>query len=103
MVDAKDLRKEELVSKGRGAFKAGRFRLAYELLSEYCDRQIAEEVPIPGNVLADYAVAMARLGENKEAAAVCFRAIIADRRNVDAYAALARIYMLGGSRRKKVK
>jgi tetratricopeptide (TPR) repeat protein len=103
MVDAKDLRKEELVSKGRGAFKAGRFRLAYELLSEYCDRQIAEEVPIPGNVLADYAVAMARLGENKEAAAVCFRAITADRRNVDAYAALARIYMLTGSRRKAIE
>jgi tetratricopeptide (TPR) repeat protein len=103
MVEAKALRKDELVSKGRGAFRAGRFRLAYELLSEFCDRQIAEEAPIPSNVLADYAVSMAHLGDHKEAAAVCFRAIAADRRNADAYAALARVYVLGGSRQKAIE
>lgn len=103
MADVKGLRKDELVSKGRGAVKMGRFRVAYELLSEYCDRQIAEEAAIPANVLADYAVSMAHLGDRKEAAEVCFKALAVDRRNADAYAALARIYMLGGSRRKAIE
>jgi tetratricopeptide (TPR) repeat protein len=103
MADVKDLRSEELVNRGRGALRAGRFRLAYEMLNEYCDRQIAEEQPIRSPVLADYAVSMAHVGDIKEAAEVCFRALSVDRRNADAYAALARIYVLAGSRRKAIE
>jgi len=103
MVEVKALRKDELVSRGRSALKSGRYRLAHELLNEYCARQIAEEIPIPPAVLADYAVSMAQLGEVKEAGEVCFRALALDRRNADAYAALARIYMLAGSRRKAIE
>lgn len=103
MVEVKALRKEELVSRGRSALKAGRYRQAHELLTEFCDRQITEEAPIPANVLADYAVSLAHLGELKEAAEICFRALSVDRRNADAYAALSRVYMLGGSRRKAIE
>jgi tetratricopeptide (TPR) repeat protein len=103
MVEANRLRKEELVSRGRSAMKSGRFRAAYDFFSEYCGRQMAEEAPIPGPILADYAVSMAHLGDHQEAAQVCLRAIAADRRNADAYAALARVYLLSGARRKAIE
>lgn len=103
MVDPKGLRKDELVSRGRVALKSGRHRVAHELFAEYCERQLAEEAPIPGPVLADYAVSVAYLGDLKEAAEICFRALALDRRNADAYSALARVYVLSGHRRKAIE
>jgi hypothetical protein len=103
MVEAKDLRDDELVRRGRTALKGRHYKIANELLGEYCDRQIHEETPIPGAVLADYALSVAYLGDLKEGAEVCLRAIALDRRNADAYAALTRIHVLGRSRRKAVE
>jgi hypothetical protein len=103
MVEPKDLRDDELMRQGRTALKGGRYKLAHELLGELCDRQLREEVPISGAVLADYALSVAYLGDLKEGAEVCHRALALDRRNADAYAALARIHALGRSRRKAVE
>ena len=103
MVEAKDMRDDELVRRGRAALKGRHHKLANELLGEYCERRIREESPIPGAVLADYALSVAYLGDLKEGAEVCLRALALDRRNADAYAALARIHMLGRSRRKAVE
>jgi tetratricopeptide (TPR) repeat protein len=103
MVELADLRDDELARRGRAALKSGKHRAANEMLGEYCDRQLKEEHPISGGILADYALSVAYLGDHKEAAEVCFRALALDRRNADAYAALARIYTLGRSRRKAVE
>lgn len=103
MVDTKELRDDDLMRRGRTALRGGHYKLANEYLGEYCDRRLREEAPIPGTVLADYALSVAYLGDLKEGAEVCHRALALDRRNADAYAALSRIHTLGRSRRKAVE
>ncbi len=103
MADLKSLRDDDLMRRGRTALRGGHYTLAHEFLGEFCDRRLRDDAPIPGSVLVDYALSVAYLGDLKEGAEVCHRALALDRRNADAYAALTRIHTLGKSRRKAVE
>ncbi len=96
-------RDDDVVRRARGALRVGKYELANELFAEYCDRLIREGRPIGGSLLADYALAVAHLGDLKEAAEMCFRALSSERRNPDVFAALARIYAMGAVRKKAIE
>ncbi len=102
MLDPKELSLEELVRRGRIGLRSGQYEVANACLSEYCDRQIRDDHPIPGALLGDYALAVAHTGDLKEASQLCLSALGHERRNPDVYAALARIYGMAGSRRKAI-
>lgn len=102
MVDLKELRDEDLARRGRMALRSGKYRIAHDFFVEYCDRQIQQERPISGGLLSDYALSVAYLGDLKEAAEICFRALARERRNPDVFLALARVYALGSSRKKAI-
>jgi tetratricopeptide (TPR) repeat protein len=102
MVDLNEFRDDDLVRRGRTALRSGRPRVANEFFSEYCNRRIRDAQPIAASLLADHALAIAYLGDLKEAAEICFRALARERRNADVFATLARVYFLSGSRRKAV-
>ncbi|MEO8432481.1 MAG: tetratricopeptide repeat protein [Acidobacteriota bacterium] len=96
-------RDDEVVRRARGALRIGKYELANQFFAEYCDRRIRDGLPIGGSLLADYALAVAHLGDLKEAAEMCFRALSSERRNPDVFAALARIYAMGSSRKKAIE
>lgn len=102
MLDLKDLRDDDLVRRGRVALKDGKYKLAHDLFAEFCDRQIRDEKPIAGALLADYAMALGHTGELREAAEICFQGLAQERRNPALFATLARVYALSGARRKAV-
>ncbi len=93
---------EQLLRVAREALKLGRHQQAIEFFSEYCDRQVRGEKPIPASVLASYGLAVGRSGDVKEGLEICFRALSSDRRNPDVYWSLAGLYLLSASRRKAV-
>ena len=102
MLEPKELSLEDLVRRGRIALRSGQYEVANACLSEYCDRQIRDEQPISGTLLADYALAVAHTGDLKEASEICLSALTHERKNPDVYAALARVYGMSGSRRKAI-
>jgi hypothetical protein len=102
MADFNEFRDDDLVRRGRGALRSGRPRVANEFFSEYCNRRIRDAQPIEASVLADHALAVAYLGDLKEAAEICFRALARERRSADVFATLARVYSLSEARRKAV-
>ncbi len=102
MLDPKELSLEELVRRGRIGLRSGQYEVANACLSEYCDRQLRDNQPISGPLLADYALAVAHTGDSKEASQICLSALAHEKKNPDVYAALARIHGMSGSRRKAV-
>ena len=102
MLDPKDLRDDDLVRRGRVALRDCKYKLANDLFAEYCDRQIRDEKPIAGALLADYALAVGHMGDLREAAEICLQGLAHERKNPALFAALARVYHLSGARRKAV-
>jgi len=93
---------ENLARRGRHLVKTKDYALASEALSEYCSRMIADDRPIGASVMAAYGVAIGMTGNLKEGLATCQQALAADRRSPDIWAALARLTLVSGDRKKAV-
>jgi len=100
VADRQDLSDEELARLGREQLRHGRYALASEILSAYCSRMIAQDRAIGASVMAGYGLAIGMTGNLQEGLATCQRALSTDRRNPDIWAALARLTLLSGDRRK---
>jgi hypothetical protein len=91
---------EELVRRGREQLRHGGYTLASEILSAYCSRMIAQDRAIGAAVMAGYGLAIGMTGDLEEGLAMCQRALSTDRRNPDIWAALTRLSLLSGDRKK---
>lgn len=100
MADWQDLSDEELTRRGRVQLRHGRYALASELLAVYCSRMIAQDRAIGASILAGYGLAIGMTGDLEEGLATCQRALSTDRRNPDIWAALARLTLRSGDRKK---
>ena len=102
IVEPSRLSDEQLLRQGRDALRLGRWRQACDALSEYCGRSMRLEKPIPSGVLAIYGLAVGHAESVREGLGICFQALVADRRNPDAYLCLARLYILADARRNAI-
>jgi predicted Zn-dependent protease len=100
VADWHDLSDEELARRGRVQLRHGHYALASEILSAYCSRMIAQDRAIGASVMAGYGLAIGMTGDLEEGLATCQRALSTDRRNPDIWAALARLMLLSGDRKK---
>src|SRR6202011_1029150 len=91
---------EELVRRGREHLRHGGYTLASEIFSAYCSRMIAEDRAIGASVMAGYGLAIGMTGDLEEGLAMCQRALSTDRRNPDIWAALTRLSLVSGDRKK---
>jgi predicted Zn-dependent protease len=100
VADWRHLPDEELARRGREQLRHGHYALASEMLSTYCSRMIAQDRGIGAPVMAGYGLAIGMTGDLEEGLAMCQRALSTDRRNADIWAALARLLLLSGDRKK---
>ena len=100
MTDHPEIEDEELLRLGRDALKLKRYTQAADSFFDYCDRLNKKGVPVPGGVLASYAVTLGHTHRLREGLAVCLNATASDRRNPHVYWCLAELYVLAHSRKK---
>jgi hypothetical protein len=102
VVDRDRLGDEELARRGRNLVRSGHYSLGNEMLSEYCSRQLAQDRPIGASVMAAYGLSIGMTGDVREGLETCQRALGGDRRNPEIWAAIARLSMIVGARKKAV-
>jgi tetratricopeptide (TPR) repeat protein len=103
MADWKRLADEELARRGRDLVRRGHYALGNEMLAEYCGRQIALERPIGASVMAVYGLSIGMTGDVHEGLETCQRALSMDRRNAETWAAIAKLSLQAGMKRKAVE
>jgi predicted Zn-dependent protease len=91
-----------LARRGRDLVRRRQYSLAHEILAEYCSRQVAHSRPIGATVMAAYGLAVGMTGDLQEGLETCQRALSADRRNAEIWAAVGRLAMHAGIRKKAV-
>src|SRR5712691_11329048 len=103
MVDRNRLGDEGLARGGRDLVRCGHYALGNELLAEYCSRQLAQDRPIGASVMAAYGLSIGMTGNAREGLETCQRALGGDRRNAEIWAAIAKLSMVVGARKKAVE
>jgi hypothetical protein len=99
----KELTDDELLKQGREAIKTERWIAAVDVYSQYCERMTERDLTVPAGVLASYGLALGHTRRLKEGLELCKKAVSFDRRSPHAYASLARLYLLAGSRKSAVE
>ena len=99
----KELTDDELLKQGREAIKEERWINAVDVYSQYCERMTDRDLTGPAGVLASYGLALGHTRRLKEGLELCKKAVAFDRRSPHAYASLAQLYLLAGSRKAAVE
>jgi tetratricopeptide (TPR) repeat protein len=99
----KELTDDELLKQGREAIKQEHWIAAVDVYSQYCERMTERDLTVPAGVLASYGLALGHTRRLKEGLELCKKAVSFDRRSPHAYASLARLYLLAGSRKSAVE
>jgi hypothetical protein len=73
------------------------------MLSEFCARQMNQDHPIGASVMAAYGLSIGMTGDIREGLETCQRALAADRRNAEIWAAIARLSIQAGAKKKAVE
>jgi hypothetical protein len=102
VLDAWSLSDEQILRRGRDALARESYQEACDALGEYCDRSMRLEKPIPPSVLAFYGLAVGYAENVRDGLKICFQALSSDRRNSNAYLCLARLYVLGDSKKNAI-
>jgi Flp pilus assembly protein TadD len=103
MADWARLSDEELARRGRELVRRRQYALGHEILTEYCSRQVAQKRPIGASVMCAYGLAIGMTGDLHEGLETCQRALSVDRRNAEIWAAVGRLAMHAGIRKKAVE
>jgi tetratricopeptide (TPR) repeat protein len=92
----------DLLSLGMRALKSRRLQEASSMLFEVCERFTRNGERVPSTALSLYALTLAHQNRIKEAIDTCRLAVKRDPDNATARLHMARIYLLGDSRRRAV-